>query len=265
MPTDSTNVYDRILCVGDSLTQHGWDVTKHGWTAQLSQAYLRRLDVVNRGFSGFNTRWALSVLPKTIIESQDSRLRLVTIFYGANDAQFAGYKCHVPLDEFKSNLKQLASLFRDQTSQLYVPDDRILLITPPPVGDKLFKKDCDEDDEPIDRCRQTTEPYAIAVRQVASELNLPVVDLWAAMESKVQQLQASSPEELEYDGYEEFLWDGLHLNANGNDLLFSLVTNTINSHFPELVPESMPFVIPGFRDFESQSELLQMLEAKRQT
>ncbi|KAJ1861810.1 isoamyl acetate-hydrolyzing esterase [Coemansia sp. RSA 989] len=260
MPSDSTHAYDRILCVGDSLTQHGWDVTKHGWTAQLSQAYLRRLDVVNRGFSGFNSRWALSVLPRTL--SKHSRLRLATILYGANDAQFSEYKCHVPLDEFKSNLKQLVELFCDPSSQLHVPNGRVLLITPPPVGDRLYKKCSDDEDKPVDRSRRTTEPYAIAVRQVGSELSLPVVDLWAAIDSKVQELQADSSRHWKYDGYEEYLWDGLHLNANGNDLLFSLVTNAVNTHFPELQPETMPFVIPGFRDFESKGELLQLLEAK---
>ena len=42
----------KIVAFGDSLTQRGFDVDQGGWLAQLANAYVRRFDVVNRGYSG---------------------------------------------------------------------------------------------------------------------------------------------------------------------------------------------------------------------
>ncbi|PAV23284.1 SGNH hydrolase [Pyrrhoderma noxium] len=52
-------VQDAIVLLGDSITQYGWEA---GCFAQrLSQDYVRKLDVINRGFSGYNTEWAIPV------------------------------------------------------------------------------------------------------------------------------------------------------------------------------------------------------------
>jgi hypothetical protein len=67
-------------------------------------AYIRRLDVVNRGFSGYNTTQALKMLPRVVASPEEGRIRLMvcwhgslidrsfdsnlqTIFLGANDAR----------------------------------------------------------------------------------------------------------------------------------------------------------------------------------
>jgi lysophospholipase L1-like esterase len=41
----------KIICFGDSITQRGNDELD-GWVSSLSNEYIRKLDVVNRGFSG---------------------------------------------------------------------------------------------------------------------------------------------------------------------------------------------------------------------
>ena len=45
---------EQILLVGDSLTQRGFD-SKKGWVSKLASTYARRADVINRGYSGYNT------------------------------------------------------------------------------------------------------------------------------------------------------------------------------------------------------------------
>lgn len=74
-------VQDVIMLFGDSLTQRGWEPT--AFAQQLSrelfpnrliltraniifffwcsEVYVRKLDVVNRGLSGYNTEWAIPV------------------------------------------------------------------------------------------------------------------------------------------------------------------------------------------------------------
>ncbi|CAD7926831.1 unnamed protein product, partial [Amoebophrya sp. A120] len=47
----------KIFLYGDSLTQYGSSEVG-GWAARLQGLYSRRADVVNRGLSGWNSRWA---------------------------------------------------------------------------------------------------------------------------------------------------------------------------------------------------------------
>lgn len=43
---------DQIVLFGDSITQQSFHPGFHGWGAVLANAYVRKLEVVNRGFSG---------------------------------------------------------------------------------------------------------------------------------------------------------------------------------------------------------------------
>ena len=53
---------------------------------------LRKCDVVNRGLSGYNSRWAKIILPRLINSqnSADSNIAAVTVFFGANDCALEG-------------------------------------------------------------------------------------------------------------------------------------------------------------------------------
>lgn len=43
----------QIILFGDSITEHASG--RFGWAAELTVAYTRRADVINRGFSGYNS------------------------------------------------------------------------------------------------------------------------------------------------------------------------------------------------------------------
>ena len=62
--------------------------------------------MINRGFSGYNTRWCKLILPKLISADDAFNTQLVTIFLGANDSVDSEIckKQHVPLEEYKRNL-----------------------------------------------------------------------------------------------------------------------------------------------------------------
>eukprot|EP00397_Hematodinium_sp_SG-2012_P062470 GEMP01084428.1.p1 GENE.GEMP01084428.1~~GEMP01084428.1.p1 ORF type:complete len:217 (+),score=42.22 GEMP01084428.1:72-722(+) len=49
-----------IILFGDSITQQSFSIDNGGWGARLSDHFSRRADVLNRGFSGYTTRWALN-------------------------------------------------------------------------------------------------------------------------------------------------------------------------------------------------------------
>jgi hypothetical protein len=42
--------------IGDSITEHGTDPTKHGFISLLQNHYVRSVDCINRGLSGYNSK-----------------------------------------------------------------------------------------------------------------------------------------------------------------------------------------------------------------
>lgn len=53
----------------------------------------RKCDVVNRGLSGYNSRWAKILLPRLIDgcqSSADNNISAVTVFFGSNDCALEG-------------------------------------------------------------------------------------------------------------------------------------------------------------------------------
>lgn len=54
---------------------------------------IRKCDVLNRGLSGYNSRWAKIVLPRLIStqnSADNSNIAAVTVFFGANDCALEG-------------------------------------------------------------------------------------------------------------------------------------------------------------------------------
>ena len=77
----------------------------------------RKCDVINRGFSGYNTRFCKLILPKLITASDSPNMQLVTIFLGANDS-VDSVKCtkqHVPLEEYTQNLLDMVEYLQVKT------------------------------------------------------------------------------------------------------------------------------------------------------
>lgn len=77
--------------------------------------------MVLRGYSGYNTRWAVKVLDQRVVPAAKSggdgadEPLAVTVFFGANDACLPD-RCsafqHVPLDEYQHNLLSIVSFLK---------------------------------------------------------------------------------------------------------------------------------------------------------
>ncbi|KAG6581348.1 GDSL esterase/lipase, partial [Cucurbita argyrosperma subsp. sororia] len=107
----------RIYLFGDSITEFSF--ADGGWGAALANHFSRRADVVVRGYSGYNTRWALKVLERVFPASEEHSGAgdplALTVFFGANDAclpdRYGAFQ-HVPLDEYKQNLISIVSFLK---------------------------------------------------------------------------------------------------------------------------------------------------------
>lgn len=232
----SAAVRPEFVLFGDSITQQSFG--PGGWGAAVADVYQRTADIKLRGYSGFNTRWALHLLPALFPSALAAPPpALVTILFGANDANLpaplrgqptSASRQYVPLDEYAANLRKIMDSIR-ATAKGAPP--RILLITPPPCdGDgwhahcvKTYAPDYKADCEP-NRSFENTAKYAAACVKLGAETSTPVLDLHSAMASRAD--------------WKSLLHDGLHPNADGGKVIASAVLEAIGKHFPELKPGS---------------------------
>ncbi|KAF2105940.1 SGNH hydrolase-type esterase domain-containing protein [Lophiotrema nucula] len=239
--------YDQFFLFGDSITQQSFDQERgFGFSAALQHYYIRRLDVVNRGHNGYTSRQALKVLPLIIPSPSQARIRFFVLFFGANDASLpnAENKQHVPLEEYKDNLKKIVT-----HPLVTAHNPRVILVAPPPVNEHLF--------EPVNRVATGTRQYAEAVVELGKELDVPVVNLWNAFMAKTgweaEKWKIGDPipgslNAAPNDGLVELMYDGLHFNPSGYDLFFQEVKSLIENKFPDQTAENLPMVLPAWND-----------------
>ncbi|KAG8624717.1 hypothetical protein KVT40_007784 [Elsinoe batatas] len=247
---------DQIVLFGDSLTQFSGDQSGgFAFKAALEDAYIRKLDVLNRGFGGYNTNLALRVLPHLILPPSAGRIRLFILFLGANDARLPGTppidQC-VSLSEYIENIKSILS-----HKALSAHQPQFLLITPPPIDERLCKiTDQEKGYAESRRSAAQTATYAQAIRDIGQEKSIPVVDLWTSFLNEAgcsatwdgkSDLPGSSALPVN-DKLRELLSDGLHFTGQAYRVMFREVMKTINEQLPELNPERMQMVFPEWKD-----------------
>ncbi|OOF92473.1 hypothetical protein ASPCADRAFT_210319 [Aspergillus carbonarius ITEM 5010] len=249
-PVDDEAVYkpyDQFLLFGDSITEYssGQDMG-FGFHPALQNAYSRRLDVVNRGLAGYNSLHAIKVFPRCLPSTEQANVRLMTIWFGANDASLPSFEQHVPIETYKANLKRII-----QHPLTVAQKPRIMIVTPPPINEyQLAGFDAMKGNPHPTRTAAHTKQYVEAAREVAAEFGLPVADVWSAFMSSVgwkegQPLVGSR--DLPYDDkFATLFTDGLHLAANGYRIVFEEVIKTIRENWPDQLPENLPYVFPAW-------------------
>mmetsp|Transcript_34149 Transcript_34149/g.72765 ORF Transcript_34149/g.72765 Transcript_34149/m.72765 type:complete len:271 (-) Transcript_34149:73-885(-) len=227
----------KIILFGDSITQES--LSESGWGSYISNRYQRRADVLNRGFGGYNTGWFLKFAATDEGRAdlfEHEGVRLVTIFFGANDASdpVLNERHHVPLGRYMSNLREIASLARSN----FGPSVGIILISPPPVchdGRLRYQKERYKDSATgeLERTLELSGKYAAGAGEVAKELGLHFIDLWTTMQF--------TPSGGEREGWRDFLSDGLHLSALGSKFVAESLMGLIDRVLPGLSVKPCPY------------------------
>ncbi|WWD08584.1 hypothetical protein V865_006696 [Kwoniella europaea PYCC6329] len=250
----SSSYTDAIMLFGDSLTQAATDGSL---TQRMTEYYMRRCDIVNRGYGGYNSDWAIPVFEQ-VFATKEARekgyaqhVKLITIWLGANDATLPDTPQYVPLDRYKANLVQLIQYIKDPSSEYYSPETKIILINAPPIIESAWvearvekwKSFGSEGPKPEqNRDRKVTKQYADAALEVAREQGVEGVDLWTAI------VQAAGGEDA--DQLAPYFYDGLHLTSEGYAILFKALSDLVVSKFAELNPETMPMRMPHWADVD---------------
>ncbi|KEQ75180.1 SGNH hydrolase [Aureobasidium namibiae CBS 147.97] len=249
--------YDQFVFFGDSITQLSYAQDDgFGFLAAIASDYNRAVDIVCRGFAGANTRDALELFPQFFPSADEGpSVRLLVIFFGANDSVLEGTAQHVPLLDFRENLISLAT----HESIRAHPEVSLVFITPPPKSELMLKRvheeyanSSKENGQELPQFAQhsqaVTHAYANTVKEVGQELNIPVVDLWSAITGRLQTLSktgVSSPGGQGVGGGEskwnfgQYLCDGVHLTGKGYKVLYEEFCSVIRLHYPGLSADNM--------------------------
>ncbi|ORY59083.1 SGNH hydrolase-type esterase domain-containing protein [Pseudomassariella vexata] len=226
--------YNQVVLFGDSLFEGAADV-KDGFCFQsaLQVQCNRRLDVVNRGFSGYNTVNALDLLPQIFLPPSEAtpKIDYLLVLLGANDAciPLPTDTQGVPLSDYKSNLHKIIT-----HPYITAHKPKILLITPPPLDEiKVTEADLAWGHSQATRQAAVSASYSEAARQAAAEVpGTVLVDLQKAlMEEAIRRTpayDASKGLPLGYPGgirgaLETLLPDGLHMSGDAYRVLYDLV------------------------------------------
>lgn len=212
-----------IVLFGDSITQQSFGVDGSvGWASLLASDYVRRADVLNRGFSGYTTRHALEMIPRIFGKPTEGGILFCAIFFGANDASMPRQQQHVPLEEYGENLVRIIKSIREHTDLAELP---IIIMTPPPIDKVSWDKYCQTNfgDPDGGRNNETTKAYGETAKDVAKANGCSALDVF---------------ELLGGDGndYGMHLIDGLHMDQSGNTLIYNGLMKHIKSIYPHLAP-----------------------------
>ncbi|KAJ4712349.1 GDSL esterase/lipase [Melia azedarach] len=229
----------QIVLFGDSITQQSFG--SGGWGAALADSYCRKVDVVLRGYGGYNTRWALFLLHHIFSPEITKPPVAATIFFGANDAALLGRtseRQHVPVEEYGDNLRKMVQHLKE-----CFPTMLIVLITPPPVDEKGRKEYAksmygEKAMELPERTNEMTGVYARQCIELAKELGVPSVNLWSKMQ--------------ETEGWQKkFLSDGLHLTPEGNAVVYKEIVRVFSE--AGLSSEEMPYDFPHHSQIDGKN------------
>ena len=159
---------------------------------------------------------------------------------------------HVPLPQYKANLRKMIWMVRSPESPRYSPDTRVILINSPPLNAEQWaaRQGAQDPPRPLERDSAVTKTYAEAAVEVGAQEGVAVVDAWTAL------YEAAGKEE---KALRKFLTDGLHLNEAGYavrsevwrgegsadfdfQIVFDELVKTIKEKHPEYHYDNLQFV-----------------------
>lgn len=209
---------------------------------------------MNRGLSGYNSKWYLRILPKLLENIDCSTIACVTIFLGANDA--ALIECpsnqHVPVAEFYHNLANIV----EELERRGCDKSRVIILSPPPYDNKAFTEHRKSQGETTEMMRksQAVNYYVRACRRLSQKMNVAFVDINKLLKADRRAFA---------NGKMEALIDGLHFSEKGAELVAEYLEPHISQKICEFNGwESLHQNCPNWRDVAQKDLKMQFEKIK---
>jgi len=188
-----------------------------GWGVPFAQFFDSSVTVINRAKNGRSTRTFITEGLWKSITDELKEGDVVIIEFGHND-EVQTKKSATKPDEFKTNL----SLFVKETR-----DKKALPILMTPVGRRLFKDG---------KIQDTHTEYAALLREVATDMNVPLVDMDTKTRELYQRMGEEGSKNLflqlkpgEHPNYPDGKDDNTHFNELGARLVAQIALAEIRS------------------------------------
>ncbi|KFA68786.1 hypothetical protein S40285_01196 [Stachybotrys chlorohalonatus IBT 40285] len=253
------NPYPQLVLLGDSLIEQSVEVSDgFSFFAALQHHCNRRLDVVNRGFSGYTTKNVIKFLEDIFPQPTASspKIEYLFILLGANDAVLPILQApqHVPIDEYKANLGKIIS-----HPHVTAHKPKIFIVTPPPVDEIKTKELNMAEGFPCSRRSSAcSASYSEKAREVARENpGVVLIDLWQALMDEAISLTPDSyqsggpllgtPENGKRGGLEKLLHDGLHMTGDAYRIFFEIIQPHVGSEWPKTEGDRTGYVFPDWK------------------
>jgi lysophospholipase L1-like esterase len=208
----------RVVLVGDSTVAE-----KSGWGTAFGKLLAPDTECLNAARGGQST--------KSFLDSGNWQKALalkpdwVLIQFGHNDQPGKG-----PNRETDPETTYRANLLR------YVDEARAAGAKPVLVTSmvrRVFQPD-------KQHLRVDLEPYVAAMKRVAEEKQVPLVDLHARSHELVEKLGPTGVVEMEPEGKTPGTHDGTHLNERGGEIIAPLIADELRKVAPELAAHLTP-------------------------
>ncbi|MBC8876437.1 MAG: SGNH/GDSL hydrolase family protein [Planctomycetes bacterium] len=205
----------RIVAFGDSITNgmspagmKETDTFRDIARRELSEKIGAKVEVVNAGINGDIVTLAIERLKRDVL---DRKPDIVTIMFGGNEAGFYRPETNgfadtprVSRDEFKAALNKIVD--RIQAARITV-----VLMTCPPMTERYWGMKL----EPYQKhgINFLVKGYAQAMRDVADEKGVELIDVYRAFQQKPKRL--------------DYFPDGLHPDARGHRVIADLLVERL--------------------------------------
>lgn len=202
----------QVVCFGDSVTGVYYHTGgRRAYTDMLGIALGRayagaKITTVNAGISGHTTRDALARIERDVLSHKPT---LVTVMFGLNDVT------RIPLADYRKNLAEIVAKCRAVGSEVLLCTPNNVISTPARPIDKLV-------------C------YCDAVREIGKELDVPVCDVYAELET--QRLRDPLSWRLTMS-------DEIHPNLDGHKRMAESMARAITGRTTAL--EDVPLLSPA--------------------
>lgn len=224
---------DKFLLFGDSITEFCFDPQlEFAMGAALTNDYVRKIDVVNRGFAGYNSDWALKILPNIL--QKEPNVKLATVFFGTNDAVSHGVQ-HVELDKYKLNISNIIRLLKEKGI-------KIILISPGLHNETQWFASKPFDTE-FRRSNKTNKLYVDELEKIAKSENISFINTYNLFQNYIKDTNSSDT---------ELLMDGVHYTGKGYKLLYDELKNQINTWYPEFNSDNLQLKLPYWREVDPE-------------
>ncbi|OAL34070.1 hypothetical protein AYO20_06718 [Fonsecaea nubica] len=263
----------KIILFGDSQTEQSSSQSGgFNLAPALQHEYWSKLQVVTHGYGGYNTEHGRHIIDAILqaeaplstptTQSRNSRIKLLVISFGTNDAADPRHNKHsqsVPVDRYMENLSHMVEVAKQHGVEA------VVLVGPGPVNELA-------PEAPLDRLTERARLYSDATARVARQFgtqgNVAFVDLWHAFmdvagwteEQPIPgrrlrvgevHLNASS-QDLAGSGTLSGLLasDGVHFTAEGYQIWYSVLLQTLREQWPALRSENLKTVFPHIFDID---------------